>query len=881
MAVTDRLPVVVGGGSATSRFADRMVESEALRLSLEAHRHAIDSDVIDGRVMNNLLVFYGFAGVGKSTLSKKLEDWLSGRGVCSHTGPRGGRTCPEGCPEWGPPPTVPGVVTARWDLRDEESQTNPVVFYLRLRRALADAGYRTPRFDAGIVAMAVKFHPEGAEPLTDVMRIAESLIAELFPDWSPPERAEMRYDQRLLKLLKAEGAPVHDARRRITQAVGVITTGEADSIKLREAAGWVGWLLSDDLEQLEPEDRPLPVVFIDTFEVIEDERHPEREQMVNAVVGSLPFCLFVITGRERVDWATTFKGLTHGGAGTWPSLTRTALGDLEPRQHNIGELSFADAFDLLQSYLATIDARLDDGLCRRLATEARWPIHIDAIVTLARELAAENPGCLLVEEDLEGKIDRVVGRLLERYPEDKADLLQAAALVAQFDAPLLAAMTGVGVGTAQRFLTNPLVQVVRDKEHFQYHLHDEVRRIVNQAGTLARYAWSDADRTAAAQRGLDHLERELNEAWAAHDHERHILVHAAGYRLAVRVGLEPLWVISQFNKSPSRLRIARLLGPIDWGDSALVQTAYLNAVLAKGPSVRAAELRKFLRRDTTIAVNRTARLCLAYALRDKSDYQWALDLLRQLWEEESANVYASQIVVTCLTGRRYREGITEWLTLGEPAGLPMGRLMYNLGLPDIAVPMLEERICRSRERKQSEHFISQQRTVLAETRAWAGASDPAERDSIIEALEESYRESLQLERRDGQRYYWQWRGLRDIFDDDKVAEGWNELGRVTDPEGAFLKEERNARLVVAGLRLLATGDDTYVREVLDNPTDIPDDRPPRVDFLWEHLHDLGLINAPLPTLDTQWVGERETIKQRWIALFHRVIDDARARKGTK
>ena len=54
MAVTDRLPVVVGGESATSRFADRMVESEALRLSLEVHRHAIDSDVIDGRVMNNL-----------------------------------------------------------------------------------------------------------------------------------------------------------------------------------------------------------------------------------------------------------------------------------------------------------------------------------------------------------------------------------------------------------------------------------------------------------------------------------------------------------------------------------------------------------------------------------------------------------------------------------------------------------------------------------------------------------------------------------------------------------------------------------------------------------------------------------------------------------
>lgn len=882
MAVTDRLPVGVAVGSAAARFANRVVESEALRLSLEVQRAAIDADAIDGRVMNNVLVFYGFAGVGKSALSKKLEDWLAGRGVCSHTGPRGGRTCPEGCPEWGPPPKVPGIVTARWDLREEEARTNPVLFYLRLRRALGDAGYRTPRFDAGIVAMAVKFHPEGAALSAEVMRIAEAVVGEVFPEWVPPEHAQMRYDQRLLKLLKADGTPRDDARRRMAQAVNAITTGEADAIKLREAAGWVGWLLSADLELLEPKGRPLPVVFIDTFEVIEDARHPEWEQLVNAVVGGLPFCLFVITGRERVDWATSFKGLVHGGAGTWPSLARTASGDPEPRQHAVGDLSFADALDLLQSYLGTIDARLTDGLCRRLANEARWPIHIDAIVTLAGELAAANPGCLLVKEDLAGKIDRVVGRLLERYPEGKADLLQAAALVAQFDAPLLAAMTGVGAGTAQRFLDNPLVQVVRDKEYFQYHLHDEVRRIVSQAGTSARHAWSDADRTAAAQRGLDHLERELNNAWAAHDHERHIVVHAAGYRLAVTAGLDPEWVIAQFGKSPSRLRTARLLGPIDWGETELVQTAYLNTILAKGASVKGAELREFLLRDMVASVNRTARLWLAYVVRSvEADYRWAADQLRQLWGEARTKVFASQIVVTCLMGRRYQDAITECLAFGTEAGIPMGRLFYHLGLPDVAIPAMEERIRFSLENKQSEHFISQQIALLAEARAWVGGSDPGERDAIVEALEVGYRESLQLERRDGQRYYWQWHGLRDLFDDDKVAESWTELGRITDPEGAFLKGERNARMIVAGLRLLATGDDAYVRQILDDPDGVPDDRPPRVDFLWEHLHDLGLVDAPLPTLDTQWIGKRETIKQRWITLFHRVIDDARVRKGTK
>ncbi len=104
MAVPDRMPRLPAALSTSSRFADRVPESEALRASLVVQRSAIDRDAIDGQVMNNVLVFFGFAGVGKSMLSFKLEEWVDGRDVCTHlTSEVDGwrdHTCPEGCPQW-------------------------------------------------------------------------------------------------------------------------------------------------------------------------------------------------------------------------------------------------------------------------------------------------------------------------------------------------------------------------------------------------------------------------------------------------------------------------------------------------------------------------------------------------------------------------------------------------------------------------------------------------------------------------------------------------------------------------------------------------------------------------------------------------------------
>ena len=85
----------------------------------------------------------------------------------------------------------------------------------------------------------------------------------------------------------------------------------------------------------------------------------------------------------------------------------------------------------------------------------------------------------------------------------------------------------------------------------------------------------------------------------------------------------------------------------------------------------------------------------------------------------------------------------------------------------------------------------------------------------------------------------------------------------------------DALLLVSGARLLATGDATYADlTVNDNEMQATPVRVP-AEFLWEHLHDLGLVTHRLKIRPTQWIGDRQAIKERWIAIFQRIIDEAR------
>ena len=63
---------------AADLFTDREPESQVLKHTLAAHRRRLDDTGADTDAHHNVLVYYGVGGIGKSTLSERLEAWVKG-----------------------------------------------------------------------------------------------------------------------------------------------------------------------------------------------------------------------------------------------------------------------------------------------------------------------------------------------------------------------------------------------------------------------------------------------------------------------------------------------------------------------------------------------------------------------------------------------------------------------------------------------------------------------------------------------------------------------------------------------------------------------------------------------------------------------------------
>ncbi len=126
-----RIPTMVAVEEA---FADRIDQSVALVASVAHQRGRVQAEdpAFDPGVFENVLVFHGGGGVGKTGLSLRLEAWASGRLTADA--------------EWGEWPH-PAVSAARWDLHSADGTFNAVPHLLNLRRALLDTGRHFYAFD--------------------------------------------------------------------------------------------------------------------------------------------------------------------------------------------------------------------------------------------------------------------------------------------------------------------------------------------------------------------------------------------------------------------------------------------------------------------------------------------------------------------------------------------------------------------------------------------------------------------------------------------------------------------------------------------------------------------------------------------------------------
>lgn len=529
------------GFSAQAAFTNRVDEVEAFR---RAVTHSIDSPG-DGRLSpvveigaprTNVLVYYGIGGIGKTTLSRELE-----------------RRLVEGVGLDAVPERRAAIRVDVGEAGDFDLET----FVLRLRAGLGELAPRWRAFDLVFGLYWERAHP--GQPLAEFIgrntllerhaarvglgeQIEETLTdlaKEIGMVWAP-----VKIGQRVL------GVTYDRVRRAITEkrllADCPFFEALADAEANAETLAFLPSLLAWDLEQLGRKRPALPVVFLDTFEAVGQRRDREIERLIQRAVHLMPNVLWVVTGRNRLDWAEVgFTGeLDYVGADRWPWLYRENRTD-EPRQHLVGALSASDCDAYLRNVLINTDGTpvLDAAVRGRIAASSEgWPLYLDVAVTLC--LQKKGVGMEPTPEDFDGPLPALVSRVMRDLDADERRIVRGVSLLDAFDADLARAAAGnVPDAAVAHVVDKPLVRRTTDN-FWPYTLHATVREAVRATDADLSDRWSQAEWEAAARRVCEHLGHVAAARQAARDRIGVAACLTQGVRVAAEFGLFPEWVIN-------------------------------------------------------------------------------------------------------------------------------------------------------------------------------------------------------------------------------------------------------------------------------------------------------------------------------------------------
>jgi hypothetical protein len=528
-------------------FTDRQEQWEAVVAALAEHARAVAAPGFDVEDLetprDNVLVFHGVGGIGKSTLSRKVESALA------HGDQRPA--------QWGAPVRVNArVLPVRIDLaRSAGTDFERVVLTLRL--ALAELGRPLPAFDLALRRYWDHVHP--GEPLEEFLR--RGGLGRRFGRAVPQQMQSALTDIAQAVLLpgtvgavvgQITGALVRalrDHRASVRALAGCSRL--ADLLEAEpglDALSYYPHLLAWELARLPPARAVVPVILLDTFEDIGDRVHRDLERLLQRVVWLMPNAFFVVTGRSRLQWA---EEALHGqldwtGPAAWPGLavpagTADATAPGPARQILIGDFSAEDC----DAYLARRLTRNGEpvmGPDVRAVITARshgLPLHLDLAVQ--RFLAIRRTGRDPRPADLDLDFPALIVRTLSDLTPDERHVLRSVSLLDNFDVALASRAAGMTFESAAlRMAERPFV---RFDPHavWPYHLHGVIRSTIRTAGDRADDRWSERDWTQAAVRAFE----AIGERWAeASAPGRGLLVNCLrqGLRLARDFGLGLGWL---------------------------------------------------------------------------------------------------------------------------------------------------------------------------------------------------------------------------------------------------------------------------------------------------------------------------------------------------
>ncbi|WP_283137616.1 tetratricopeptide repeat protein [Rhizohabitans arisaemae] len=613
-------------------FTNRADEMAAFRRSLDGLHQILDEaelspvvDRVQGR--RNVLTFYGVGGIGKTTLSHELE-----------------RRLLEEAQDAG----HDDVVSIRIDL-SEEGATDIEGLLLRIRAGLGRLGNRWPAFDLALASYWARAHPgeslqEFLDALPTVRRASRSIglndqiaasVAQIVPAGvgglaGLAQRAALG-TYRIIRDRVREGRLLGEC-----ELFAELVEADADY----ETLSFFPYLLAWDLERQRRSRRPRVCVFLDTFEVFGSRTDRIEERFLQRCVYLMPNILFVITGRNRVDWADSgIKGeLDFTGRERWPYL-HFNNDSIEPRQHLVGYLSDVDA----DSYLR--EALTRDGLPaipsevreRIIAGGQGLPLYLDLSVSHFVELLARGGDPSV--DDFGGSFTAVASRSLRDLPQEERDLVRTAALVDRVDAALLrAGQPSLSDGAVARFLRRPFL-THDDAYEYPYALHMALRSAIGEADRGLPDGWSDRDRREVAARLLGRLGERLGPSAG-----RGVIAQAleSGLKLSGGYGVFDDWMVRATQ---------RLVEAGQWtgiGAGLTVQRTDVSDFRAMHAAIQGIQLRRSGSASEAVRVLDNAaeevgantlaaqlvRLHLAHALRNQGNYTRAADIYRGLIDGE-------------------------------------------------------------------------------------------------------------------------------------------------------------------------------------------------------------------------------------------------------
>lgn len=500
-------------------FTDRHRQWEAVQAALTEHlAHLRDIAVEDLEApRNNVVVFYGVGGIGKTTLSRTLE------AVLADTTSRPARW---GASSW---PERPTLLPIRIDLA-RSAGTDFERIILTIRAALAShLGRPLPAFDLLLRRYWEHQHP--GEPLEEYLSRG-GLTAKFGKALPGQVQSALGDVAQALLLPGTVGGAIGQITGALTQALrehrqtvralagcrrlADLLEAEPDVETLSYYPHALAW----ELDRLPAAKATVPVILLDTMEETGTRTDRDLERLLQRLVWLMPNAFFIITGRSRLQWADpALEGqLDFTGPAAWPGLAtptvpepRAAASTRGARQILIGDFSPEDCADYLARRLVhngqpLISAELRATICER---SHGLPLYLDLAALRFMEL--RRTGRTPAPEDFGTDFPALLTRTLTDLTEAERHVLRSTSLLDAFDLELATAAAGLPhQAAAARLAERPLVR----EDPFAlwpYSLHALIRSTLRDADDATDDRWTEDDWRAAAGRALT----ALGTQWAA------------------------------------------------------------------------------------------------------------------------------------------------------------------------------------------------------------------------------------------------------------------------------------------------------------------------------------------------------------------------------